>query len=193
MRGSDTSTSRVHATGSSGIEVVGGPSPRRPPADLRDVPHTQEPLDVRLPGRPLSARESISLGFGPQRRGDRSRGPGWYGQHPASPSGGGNHGQQGQGWFEELEDRGEQVAEGEAGGEEGQGRRLGFLIVGKLDQEVAAGSGGRRNSRGPGEADASPLVSVPERAGSGLACGKNPIGRRPAAAPIRSSLWPSAR
>src|SRR6266511_1449622 len=141
MRGSDTSTSRVHATGSSGIEVVGGPSPRRPPADLRDVPHTQEPLDVRLPGRPLSARESISLGFGPQRRGDQTRGPGWYGQYPASPSGGGNHGQQGQGRFEELQDRGEQVAEGEAGGEEGQGRRLGFLIVGKLDQELAAESG----------------------------------------------------
>jgi hypothetical protein len=36
--------------------------------------------------------------------------------------------------FEELEDRGEQVAEGEAGGEERQGRRLGFLIVGKLEK-----------------------------------------------------------
>src|SRR6266511_2500460 len=109
---------------------------------------TQRTAGRRWVGLHLS-RDSISLGFGPQRRGDRSRGPGWYGQHPASPSGGGNHGQQGQGWFEELEDRGEQVAEGEAGGEEGQGRRLGFLIVGKLDQEVAAGSGVAGTAAGP--------------------------------------------
>src|SRR3989304_6216440 len=51
------------------------------------------------------------------------------------PPGGGSHGQQGQGRLEELEDRGEQVAEGETPGEEGEGRP-GFLL-GRLRRQVA--------------------------------------------------------
>ena len=52
---------------------------------------------------------------------------------------GGNYGQQGQGRFEELEDRGEQVAEGEAPGEEGKGRSSWLFLDGNLDQQVARG------------------------------------------------------
>jgi hypothetical protein len=37
-----------------GVEVVGGAVACRPPSDLL-VPRTQEPLDVRLSGRPPSA------------------------------------------------------------------------------------------------------------------------------------------
>jgi hypothetical protein len=51
---------------------------RRPvvqPGDLRDVPRMQEPLDVRLPGRPPFALATASRsGFAPRGRGDRSRG-----------------------------------------------------------------------------------------------------------------------
>jgi len=49
----------------------------------------------------------------------------------------GNHGQQGQGRFEELEDRGEQVAEGKAPGEEGESRSFWRFLDGSIDQQVA--------------------------------------------------------
>jgi hypothetical protein len=54
-----------------------------------------------------------------------------------SPSRGGNHGQQGQGRFEELEDHGQQVAEGKAPGEEGESRSFGLFLDGNLDQQVS--------------------------------------------------------
>ena len=53
-----------------------------------------------------------------------------------SPSRGGNHGQQGQGRFEELEDRGEQVAEGEAPGEEGESHSCWRSFDGNVDEQV---------------------------------------------------------
>jgi len=46
--------------------------------------------------------------------------------------------------FEGLEDRGEQVAEREAPGEEGEGRQFGLFLDGNLDQQVARGSADRR-------------------------------------------------
>src|SRR3990172_1005577 len=75
--------------------------------------------------------------------------PGWYGRQTVSRSGRGQYGQQGQGRFEELEDRGEQVAEGEASGEEGEGRP--FRLLRSLDRQVAAGA-----ATGSGHRSASP-------------------------------------
>jgi hypothetical protein len=51
----------------------------------------------------------------------------------------GNYGQQGQGRFEELEDHGQQVAEGKAPGEEGESRSFGLFLNGILDQQVSRG------------------------------------------------------
>jgi len=108
---------------------------------------------VRQPGRPFVAdRDLLKLAScrsrcrvprrsrGHRRTEEAHQRKEWYVQHPGLSSRRATNGQQGQGRFEELEDRGEQVAEGEAPGEEGESHALWRFFDGNIDSQVARGS-----------------------------------------------------
>ena len=107
------------------------PPPRPPPSSPRLSP--APPPRAPPPPPPVPLLPHVRSDYVPFLR----RIPRCYVQHLDHSFRGGNHGQQGQGRFKELKDRGEQVAEGEAPGEEGESQSSWRFFDGSIDQQVA--------------------------------------------------------
>ena len=101
--------------------------------------------------------------------------PEWYVQHPCLSFSRGIYGQQGQGRFKELEDRGQQVAEGEAPGEEGESHSFGLFLDGNLDQQVSP----RSQRTDEGVCRSGSLRGLDDAGGPTLGCDQGLMSVRP--------------